>query len=232
MYKPKNQPDHYGRTHNMGTPPTPPATVTTPTTINNPVKIQKPGGPAKDTLRIIPLGGNEEVGRNMTIFEYGGDIVILDMGMQFPEEDMPGIDYIIPNMSYFKGKEKNIRGVIISHAHYDHIGAIPHTIPRLGYPPIYALPLTNAIIKKRQEDYKGLKPLDIHNVKINDKLKLGGFVIEERKNEEFPFRELISYKEAGLQFLLDDGKVTAIRISPLIKDDNIMIWPEEAEGEL
>jgi hypothetical protein len=63
-------------------------------------------------------------------------------------------------------------------------------------------------------------------------LKLGGFVIEERKNEEFPFRELISYKEAGLQFLLDDGKVTAIRISPLIKDDNIMIWPEEAEGEL
>ena len=71
----------------------------------------------KNALRIIPLGGQEEVGRNMTVFEYGGDIVILDMGLMFPEEDMPGIDYIIPNASYLKGKEKNIRGVILSHGH-------------------------------------------------------------------------------------------------------------------
>ena len=62
----------------------------------------------KDSLRIIPLGGNEEVGRNMTLFEYGKDIIILDMGLQFPEEDMPGIDYIIPNVSYLEGKEKNM----------------------------------------------------------------------------------------------------------------------------
>lgn len=129
-------------------------------------------------LKIAVLGGLEEVGRNCTMFEYDGDIIIIDMGLQFPEEDMPGIDYIIPNMSYFKGKEKNIRGVIISHAHYDHIGAIPHTIPMLGYPPIFGLPLTNAIIKKRQEDYKGLKPLNIHNIKLNDKLKLGCFELE------------------------------------------------------
>ncbi len=129
-------------------------------------------------LKIAVLGGLEEVGRNCTVFEYNDDIVILDMGLQFPEEDMPGIDYIIPNMSYFKGKEKNIRGVIISHAHYDHIGAIPHTIPVLGYPPIYGLPLTTAIIKKRQEDYKGLRPLNIHNLNINDKLRLGVFELE------------------------------------------------------
>lgn len=133
---------------------------------------------ADSKLKIAVLGGLEEVGRNCTMFEYDNDIIIIDMGLQFPEEDMPGIDYIIPNMSYFKGKEKNIRGVVISHAHYDHIGAIPHTIPVLGYPPIYGLPLTNAIIKKRQEDYKGLKPLNIHNIKLNDKLKLGCFELE------------------------------------------------------
>lgn len=129
-------------------------------------------------LKIMVVGGLEEVGRNCTILEYNGDIIIIDMGLQFPEEDMPGIDYIIPNMNYLKGKEKNIRGVIITHAHYDHIGGIPHLMPQLGYPPMYGLPLTNAIIKKRQEDYKGLKPLNIHNIKIDDKLRLGTFEVE------------------------------------------------------
>src|SRR3989344_4832561 len=91
--------------------------------------IKKEGG-----LNIIPLGGLEEIGRNMTVFEYGDDIILVDMGLQFPEEDMPGIDYIIPNISCLAGKEKNIRGVIITHAHYDHIGAIPHLIAKLGSP--------------------------------------------------------------------------------------------------
>lgn len=129
-------------------------------------------------LRIAVIGGLEEIGRNCTMFEYGDDIILVDLGLQFPEEDMPGIDYIIPNMGYLKGKEKNVRGVIITHAHYDHIGGIPHLIPMLGYPPIYGLPLTNAIIKKRQEDYKGLRPLNIHNVSLNDKLTLGSFQLE------------------------------------------------------
>jgi ribonuclease J len=129
-------------------------------------------------LRVAVIGGLEEVGRNCTMVEYNGDIILIDMGLQFPEEDMPGIDYIIPNMGYLKGKEKNIRGVIITHAHYDHIGGIPHLIPDLGYPPIYGLPLTNAIIKKRQEDYKNLKPLNIHNIKLDDKLRLGSFELE------------------------------------------------------
>lgn len=129
-------------------------------------------------LRVAVLGGLEEIGRNCTVIEYGEDIIIIDLGLQFPEEDMPGIDYIIPNMNYFKGKEKNIRGVIITHGHYDHIGAIPHVMPMLGYPPIYGLPITNAIIKKRQEDFKDVKPLNIINVKSSDKLKLGIFDIE------------------------------------------------------
>ncbi|MDP3057470.1 MAG: ribonuclease J [bacterium] len=129
-------------------------------------------------VRIIPLGGLEEVGRNMTAFEYGNDIIIIDMGLQFPEEDMPGIDYIIPDISYFKGKEKNIRGVIITHGHYDHIGAIPHLIRPLGNPPIFATPLTIGIIKKREDDYPDHVKLNLHTVTRNDKLDLGRFHIE------------------------------------------------------
>lgn len=124
-------------------------------------------------LKVLPLGGMEEIGRNMTVFEFGGDILIVDMGLRFPEEDMPGIDYIIPNISYLIPRSKNIRGVIITHGHYDHIGAIPHLMPELGNPPIYAGKLTAGIIKKRQEDYPKGGKLNIITVKARDKIKLG-----------------------------------------------------------
>jgi len=133
-----------------------------------------------ENLRIIPLGGQEEVGRNMTVFEYGNDIVILDMGIQFPEEDMPGIDYIIPNISYLKGKEKNIRGVIFSHGHLDHIGAAPILLPKLGYPEIIGRDLTLALVKKRMEDHEpnsaeNLKT--IHVKSVDERINLGKFRI-------------------------------------------------------
>ncbi len=129
-------------------------------------------------VKIIPLGGLEEVGRNMTVFEYGNDIIIVDMGLQFPEEDMPGIDYIIPDISYLKGKEKNIRGIIITHGHYDHIGAITHLIRPLGNPPIFAAPLTLGIIKKRSEDDPAKTRLNLHPIKKTDRLTLGKFAVE------------------------------------------------------
>lgn len=131
-----------------------------------------------DALKIIPLGGLEEVGRNMTVFEYKDDIVIVDMGLQFPEEDMPGIDYIIPNIEYLKGKEKNIRGLIITHGHLDHIGAISHLTPKLGNPPIYATALSRGIILKRHDDFPNSPKLDIQTVKKTDTLDLGNFKIE------------------------------------------------------
>lgn len=132
------------------------------------------------SLKIIPLGGQEEVGRNCTVFEYDNDIVILDMGLQFADEDMPGIDYIIPNTAYLKGKERNIRGVIFSHGHLDHIGAAPIMLEQLGNPPIIGRKLTLAMIKHRQEDYKkgttkSLKTIMIDS--INHKLTLGKFQI-------------------------------------------------------
>ena len=129
-----------------------------------------------DKLRIMVLGGCEEVGRNCTLLEYKDDIILIDMGLQFPEENMPGVDYIIPNMTYLKGKEKNVRGVIITHGHYDHIGAIPHTIPNIGNPPIYALPMSAGIIKRRQEDFH-TRPLNLKVTKNTDVLKLGAFTV-------------------------------------------------------
>jgi ribonuclease J len=147
----------------------------------NPIPVQVSLGSTKGALRIIPIGGQEEVGRNMTIFEYGGDIVILDMGMMFPEEDMPGIDYIIPNISYLKGKEKNIRGVVLSHGHLDHIGAAPILLRQLGYPPIIGRDMTIAMVKKRLEDFEkgsaqNLKTISVKNT--TDKLSLGKFIVE------------------------------------------------------
>ena len=130
------------------------------------------------TLRIIPLGGLEEIGRNMTIFEYGNDIIIVDCGLMFPDEEMMGIDYIIPNIEYLEKKKKNIRGVIITHGHFDHIGAIPHIIPRIGNPPIYATDLTRAMIVKRQEDYKDHAPLNVKTVRKIDRITLGAFQVE------------------------------------------------------
>ncbi|MCX6746503.1 MAG: ribonuclease J, partial [Candidatus Parcubacteria bacterium] len=129
-------------------------------------------------LKIIVLGGLEEVGRNMTLFEYGHDIIIIDMGLQFPEEDMPGIDYIIPNISYLKGKEKNIRGVIITHSHYDHIGGIPHIMPKIGNPIIYTAKLSAGIIQKRQEEYRNAPKLKFYLIDENSHLKLGNFNVE------------------------------------------------------
>lgn len=133
---------------------------------------------ADTRLKIMVIGGNEEVGRNMTVMEYGNDIIIVDMGLQFPDEDMPGVDYIIPNISCLKGKEKNVRGVIITHAHYDHIGGIPHLMPVLGNPPLFSTDLTCAIIKKRQEDHRDKPPLNMHVVKSDDVLQLGAFTVE------------------------------------------------------
>lgn len=145
--------------------------------VPQPTKTVHTFGTGKDKLRVMVLGGLEEVGRNCTLLEYGNDIIMIDMGLQFPEEDMPGIDYIIPNMSYLRGKERNVRGVIITHGHYDHIGAIPHTIPRIGNPPIFGLPITAGIVRKRQEDYPGPN-LNIKEVTVDDRLVLGSFNVE------------------------------------------------------
>jgi ribonuclease J len=141
------------------------------------------------SLRIIPLGGLGEVGRNMMLLEYGRAILILDMGFRLPEEDMPGVDYIVPNVNYLKGREKNILGIVFTHGHYDHIGAVPYLIEKIWHPrlEIFASPLTRGIILKRQEDFPNLPKLEIQEVKDGKMIKLAPFRIEFfRQNHNIP----------------------------------------------
>ena len=128
---------------------------------------------SRGKLRVIVLGGLEEVGRNMTLFEYEGEIVIIDMGLQFPEEDMPGIDYIIPNTAYLEGKEEWIKGVVVTHGHMDHIGAVPHLIGKIGNPPIFTGKLTAGLIKKRCEEHRYCPKLNISEINEDSKVQLG-----------------------------------------------------------
>lgn len=109
----------------------------------------------------------------MTAFEYGDDIIIIDCGFQFKEDDTPGIDYILPNTKYLEERASKIRGMFITHGHLDHIGGIPYIIDRIGYPPIFTRRLTSVMIRKRQEEFPNLKSLDIHEVEKEDVIKVG-----------------------------------------------------------
>lgn len=143
-----------------------------------PTHMRRPQVPIKKgVLRVIPLGGFEEVGRNMMLLEYENDIIIIDMGLQFPEEETPGIDYIIPNVAYLQDKTHKIRGVLITHGHYDHIGAIPHLIGKLGNPPIYTTPFAAAVIQKRQFDFPHNPKLNIEHVTDKSVIRLGVFTV-------------------------------------------------------
>src|SRR5690348_2523678 len=106
----------------------------------------------KDKVRIIPLGGLGEVGKNMTVLEYGDDIIIVDIGVAFPEDDQLGVDLVIPDITYLKGKEDRIRGIFITHGHEDHIGAIPFIYPHLPGP-IYATRLTLGLIEVKLREH-------------------------------------------------------------------------------
>jgi ribonuclease J len=128
---------------------------------------------ATDTIRVIPLGGVEEIGRNMTAIEYGGDIVVIDIGFQFRDENTPGIDYILPNTKYLEERQHMIRAVIVTHGHLDHIGGIPYIMPRIGNPPLYTRMLTSVLIQKRQEEFPHLPKLDMRVVEKNETITVG-----------------------------------------------------------
>lgn len=142
---------------------------------------------SRQNLRIIPMGGVEEVGENMTVLEYGDDLIVIDMGLAFPDDTMPGIDYIIPDTKWLEENKRRIRGVIITHGHLDHIGAIPYIIPKIGDPPIYTMPLTAGFIKKRLEEFGLLGRTKINVLAKDDVLSLGSFKIRFfRLNHNIP----------------------------------------------
>jgi len=140
------------------------------------------------TLKICHLGGLEEVGRNMCFLEYGNDILIIDAGFSFPSDDMPGVDYVIPDVSYLQENKNRIKAVVLTHGHMDHIGAIPYIVEKLGSPTIYGTNLTLGILKEKLEEF-GLVNR-VKTVVINpekDELKLGAFKVGSfRVNHNIP----------------------------------------------
>ncbi len=139
---------------------------------NAPIPPLAPGN-----VRIIPLGGVEEVGKNMTAIEYKDSILIIDIGFQIAGDETPGVDYLIPDSTYVEERKNKIKGVIVTHGHLDHIGGIPYIMDRIGNPPIYTSLLTAVMIKKRQEEFPHLPKLDLRVVKQEDKFTLGDFPI-------------------------------------------------------
>ena len=131
----------------------------------------------KPKLKIIPLGGLGEIGKNMMLVEYGRDIIIIDSGLMFPEEDMLGIDLVIPDISYLIEKKDRIRGIIITHAHEDHIGGLPYILPQLEAP-IYCTKLAKGLITVKLKERKALAGARINEVATNAKFSLGCFNIE------------------------------------------------------
>ena len=128
-------------------------------------------------LKIIPLGGLGEIGKNLTVYEYGKDIILVDCGMGFPDQSLYGVDMVIPDITYLKSNRDHIRGMIVTHGHEDHIGAIPYVLRELDIP-IYTAPLTAAIIELKLEEHDLLYHTQIFTKKPGDRFKLGCFEIE------------------------------------------------------
>ena len=138
-------------------------------------------------LRVIPIGGVEKIGINTMAIEYGDDLIIIDMGFGFPSEKQSGVDYLIPNYSYVKENLSKLRGVVITHGHMDHIGAIPYVIKELGNPMIYAGKLATELIKEKCEEFALQDTIKIQEVTSVSKYNLGVFEISYfRVNHNIP----------------------------------------------
>ncbi len=128
-------------------------------------------------LKIIPLGGLNEIGKNLTVFEYGNDIVVLDCGMAFPDDSMPGIDMVIPDISYLEKHRDKIRGIVLTHGHEDHIGGIPYFLKKINVP-IYGTRLTLGLVELKLKEHHLLSKTKLVKVKAGDTVKLGAFKAE------------------------------------------------------
>ena len=131
----------------------------------------------KSKLRVIPLGGLNEIGKNLTVLEYANDMIIIDCGLGFPDEEMPGIDLVIPDISYLEANREKLRGIVLTHGHEDHIGAIPYVLRQIN-PPIYGTNLTLGIIKNKLEEHVLPCTPSLNCVHAGETVRLGAFSVE------------------------------------------------------
>ncbi|MCK6462557.1 MAG: ribonuclease J [Candidatus Pacebacteria bacterium] len=196
----------------------------------------------KHLIRIIPIGGVEEIGRNMTVIECGNDIVVIDAGIQFPEEETPGIDFIIPNTEYLEKNRDKIRGLIISHGHTDHVGAIPYVIEKLGFPPIYTTRFAKAMALKRQEEFPHMSNIKIEEVTSQSYVRMGqlrarffeithtipdaiGVIIET------PYGNIIYPGDFRIELDIKGKPVHTEQYQQLGKENNLLLLMESTNAE-
>ena len=140
-----------------------------------------------EKIRLIPLGGLGEVGKNMMVVEYGSDIIIIDAGLMFPDEEMFGVDLVIPDTSYLHDKKENIRGIFITHGHEDHTGGLPYVLPMLDFPPIYATRLTHGLINVKLKEHRLLDKVALNVVEAGERIEAGACTVEiVRVNHSVP----------------------------------------------
>jgi len=132
---------------------------------------------AKSVLRLIPLGGLGEIGRNMMVLEYDDDIIVIDAGLMFPENEMLGIDIVIPNMEYLIERRDKVRGIVITHGHEDHIGGLPYLLEQITVP-VYATRLTRGLIEVKLQEYHGQDKAQLRTISAGESLRLGCFKLE------------------------------------------------------
>ena len=187
-----------------------------------------PEAPASNIVRIVPLGGVEEVGRNMFTVETNGDIFIFDVGFQFVSEDTsPGVDYVLPNTKYLEKNMDRVRAVFITHGHLDHIGGIPFLMNRIGNPPIYTLSLSATMIAKRQEEYPDMPALNIVTVEAGSSHTIGN-----TKVRFFPVTHSIP-DSMGIALMTPYGNVIATGDLKLDHENGIPTDAEQKKwGEL
>lgn len=184
--------------------------------------VSVPIPPIGDAVRIIPLGGVEEIGKNMTAIEVGNDIIVIDAGFQFKDEATPGIDYILPNTKYLEERKDRIKALFITHGHLDHIGGIPYIIDRIGYPTVYTRQFGAIMIQKRQEEFPHLEPLDIKVITGNETINCGTM-----KVKTFPISHTIP-DSMGLVITTPLGDIVFIED---VRVDNVKGVPTEEEVE-
>ena len=172
----------------------------------------------KDNLKIIPLGGLDEIGKNITVFEYGNEIVLVDCGLEFPEDDMLGVDLVIPDVTYLEKNKEKIKGLVVTHGHEDHIGAIPYVLKQINIP-IYATRLTVGLIKNKLEEHKLLASTKLVTVEQGQTINFGNIKVEFiRSSHSIPDSVMLAiHTPVGVVLHTGDFKVD---FTPI--DDKIM----------
>ena len=128
-------------------------------------------------IKITPLGGLHEIGKNMTVFEYGSDLIILDCGLAFPDDDMLGVDMVIPDITYLQKHKNRIRGIVLTHGHEDHIGAMPYVLKEFNVP-VFGTKLTLGILEHKLSEHGILSSSKLNVINPGESFKLGDFTIE------------------------------------------------------